>query len=79
MRLVVLTDPHSYPRYRVNNTLQNMPEFWDAYGCKKGQKMAEPGTEHQAMKSHIAARIGRHKPFTVSLSIAARSSRRSES
>jgi len=39
LRLVVLTDPHSYPRYRVNNTLSNMPEFWQAYGCQKGQKM----------------------------------------
>jgi putative endopeptidase len=39
LRLVVLTDPHSYPRYRVNNTLSNMPEFWQAYGCQKGQRM----------------------------------------
>lgn len=39
LRLVVLTDPHSYPRYRVNNTVSNMPEFWQAYGCHKGQKM----------------------------------------
>jgi putative endopeptidase len=39
LRLVVLTDPHSYPRYRVNNTLSNLPEFWQAYGCQKGQKM----------------------------------------
>jgi putative endopeptidase len=39
LRLVVLTDPHSYPRYRVNNALSNMPEFWQTYGCRKGQKM----------------------------------------
>jgi putative endopeptidase len=39
LRLLVLTDPHSYPRYRVNNTLSNMPEFWQAYGCQKGQRM----------------------------------------
>ncbi len=40
IRLVVLTDPHSYPKYRVNNTVANMPEFAAAWGCQKGQKMA---------------------------------------
>lgn len=40
LRLVVLTDPHSYPKYRVNNTVSNMPEFSAAFGCHKGQRMA---------------------------------------
>ena len=40
LRLVVLTDPHSYPKYRVNNTLANMPEFAVAFGCHKGQRQA---------------------------------------
>jgi endothelin-converting enzyme/putative endopeptidase len=40
VRLVVLSDPHSYPKYRVNNTVANMPEFGAAFGCHKGQPEA---------------------------------------
>jgi endothelin-converting enzyme/putative endopeptidase len=40
VRLTVLSDPHSYPKYRVNNTVSNMPEFATAYGCHKGQPEA---------------------------------------
>ena len=39
IRTRVLTNPHSYPPYRVNNVVSNMPEFWQAFGCKKGQRM----------------------------------------
>jgi endothelin-converting enzyme/putative endopeptidase len=39
VRTTVLTDPHSLPIYRVNNVLSNTPEFWQAFGCHKGQKM----------------------------------------
>ena len=39
MRTAVLTNPHSLPKYRVNNVLGNMPEFARAFGCKKGQPM----------------------------------------
>ena len=39
IRTLVLTNPHSFPRYRVNNVLANMPEFWDAFNCKKGTPM----------------------------------------
>lgn len=39
MRTAVLTDPHSMPKYRVNNVVSNMPEFWSAFSCKKGQPM----------------------------------------
>lgn len=38
-RTLVLTDPHSMPKYRVNNVVANMPEFWRAFGCRKGQAM----------------------------------------
>ena len=38
-RVIVSTDPHSLPVYRVNNVLSNMSEFRDAYGCKAGQRM----------------------------------------
>jgi endothelin-converting enzyme/putative endopeptidase len=32
-RLQVQTDPHSLPRYRVNGTVSNMPEFQKAFSC----------------------------------------------
>ena len=38
-RTLVTTDPHSLPKYRVNNVVQNLPEFQKAFGCKKGQAM----------------------------------------
>jgi endothelin-converting enzyme/putative endopeptidase len=39
LRTLVLTNPHSFPKYRVNNTVANMPEFQQAFGCKKGTPM----------------------------------------
>lgn len=38
-RTAVMTQGHSLPRYRVNNTLGNMPEFAHAFGCHAGQAM----------------------------------------
>lgn len=38
-RLRTQTDPHSLGRWRTNGTLSNMPEFWQAFGCKAGQPM----------------------------------------
>jgi endothelin-converting enzyme/putative endopeptidase len=38
-RLVVTTDPHSMPVFRINNVISNMTEFQQAFGCKAGQKM----------------------------------------
>jgi endothelin-converting enzyme/putative endopeptidase len=40
IRLVVLSDPHSYPKFRVNNTVANMPGFAKAFGCHKGKPEA---------------------------------------
>ncbi|HEV7428751.1 MAG TPA: M13 family metallopeptidase [Thermoanaerobaculia bacterium] len=34
-----LTDPHAQGPFRVNGTVQNMPEFWKAYNCTDGDKM----------------------------------------
>ena len=39
MRTAVLTNPHSIPKYRVNNTIANMREFAKAFGCAKGKPL----------------------------------------
>jgi putative endopeptidase len=39
IRSQILTNPHSFPRYRVNNVVSDMPEFQQAFGCKKGAPM----------------------------------------
>jgi predicted metalloendopeptidase len=38
-RLIVTTDPHSMPIFRIDNVISNMPEFQQAFGCKTGQPM----------------------------------------
>jgi putative endopeptidase len=38
-RLIVTTDPHSMPVFRIDNVVSNMSEFAQAFGCKAGQKM----------------------------------------
>jgi endothelin-converting enzyme/putative endopeptidase len=39
IRTMVLTNPHSYPKYRINNVVANSPEFRKAFNCHEGQKM----------------------------------------
>ncbi len=38
-RMLVSVDPHSPGKYRVDGTVQNMPEFQKAFNCKAGQAM----------------------------------------
>lgn len=38
----VLTDPHSPSKFRVNGPLSNLPEFYAAFGVKKGDKLYRP-------------------------------------
>ncbi len=38
-RLMVTTNPHSLPVFRIDNVLSNMAEFQQAFGCKAGQRM----------------------------------------
>jgi putative endopeptidase len=39
LRLLVATNPHSPPRYRVDGPLSNVPEFAAAFQCKEGSPM----------------------------------------
>jgi putative endopeptidase len=38
-RLQVNGDPHALPRWRVNGPLSNLPQFAEAFACKKGDAM----------------------------------------
>ena len=42
LREMLLSDPHSPPRYRVIGALQNMQEFYDAFGITAGDGMYLP-------------------------------------
>ena len=39
LRQQVMTDPHSPAMFRVNGPLSLMPQFYQAFGCKDGDKM----------------------------------------
>jgi predicted metalloendopeptidase len=41
-RLRIQTDPHPLDRWRAIGTLQNVPEFHKAFGCKPGDPMVRP-------------------------------------
>jgi endothelin-converting enzyme/putative endopeptidase len=41
-RLLLNTNPHPLPKFRADATLQNMPEFHKAFGCKPGDPMVRP-------------------------------------
>ncbi|MBL7818771.1 MAG: M13 family metallopeptidase [Saprospiraceae bacterium] len=38
----ILTDPHSPGKFRCNGPLTNMPEFYEVFGVKEGDKMYRP-------------------------------------
>lgn len=42
LQLRLKTDPHPIARFRAIGTLQNMPEFQKAFGCKEGDPMVRP-------------------------------------
>ena len=42
LRSRILTDAHAPAKYRVNGPLVNVPEFYEAFGIKKGDKMYRP-------------------------------------
>jgi putative endopeptidase len=41
LRVSAITDPHSPGKYRVNGLMVNVPEFQQAFACKKGQPMVK--------------------------------------
>lgn len=43
-RMIVQTNPHSPPRFRVRGPLTNMPQFGDAFACKVGSAMRPQNT-----------------------------------
>ncbi|MCB2378632.1 M13 family metallopeptidase [Hymenobacter sp. BT635] len=45
LRQQVLTDPHSPAQYRTNGPLMNMPQFYEAFGCKENAKMVRAANE----------------------------------
>jgi putative endopeptidase len=38
----IMTDVHAPAQYRINGPLANMPEFYEAFGVKPGEKMYQP-------------------------------------
>lgn len=38
-KTLIMTDPHSPSEFRVNGPLSNLPEFYEAFGVKKGHKL----------------------------------------
>ena len=49
VRLRVVTDPHSPAKFRVNGPLANLPEFYQAFGCKDGDSMKRPEKDRPAI------------------------------
>ncbi|MBK0404028.1 M13 family metallopeptidase [Adhaeribacter sp. BT258] len=45
LRQQVMTDPHSPGKFRCNGPLANMPQFYEAFGCKEGDKMVRKPEE----------------------------------
>jgi predicted metalloendopeptidase len=49
LRLRAVTDPHSPAKFRVNGPLSNLPEFFEAFGCKDGDPMKRPEKDRPAI------------------------------
>jgi putative endopeptidase len=42
LTMLVKTNPHSPPQFRVNGPLSNFPPFWSAFGVKPGDPLRNP-------------------------------------
>jgi predicted metalloendopeptidase len=47
--LQLKTNNHPLAQFRVIGTLQNMPEFHRAFGCKEGDAMVRPAAQQCAL------------------------------
>jgi len=45
----LMTDVHAPAKYRVLGPLANMPEFFEAFGCKEGDPMMRPAQERPSI------------------------------
>lgn len=45
LRLLVATNPHSPPKYRVEGPLSNLAEFANTFQCKEGSHMVRPAAK----------------------------------
>jgi len=45
IRRLVMADPHSPKKFRVNGVVTNMPDFYAAFGVTEGQKLYRPPEE----------------------------------
>jgi predicted metalloendopeptidase len=48
-RLRANTDPHAPAKFRVNGPLSNLPEFFEAFGCKDGDPMKRSDKDRPAI------------------------------
>jgi len=49
LRSRLMTDVHSPAKYRILGPLANMPEFFEAFGCKEGDPMVRPATDRPSI------------------------------
>ncbi len=49
LRSRLMTDVHSPAKYRILGPLVNMPEFFEAFGCKEGDPMLRPATDRPSI------------------------------
>jgi len=49
LRLLVATNPHAPPHFRVNAPLSNLPQFASAFACEQGDAMVRPEEQRCAV------------------------------
>jgi len=46
LRAELLSDPHSPDEFRANGVVSNLPEYYQAFGVKQGDKLFRPADQH---------------------------------
>lgn len=49
LRSRLMTDVHSPANYRILGPLANLPEFFEAFGCKDGDTMKRPDKDRPSI------------------------------